>query len=171
MRRIRWWRPTLLVALLATLQTAVAPRSGGASRPDLLLVLVLYFALRARQDVALIVAWGAGLGKDLFSVGPLGAHALLFLGVAAGILAARHYLFLDRLGGQVLLAFGAHLACDLAYWLLLTLWHPQNAGLYAVTRVLLGATYTAILTPLAFWLLGCAGRWLSVTPRPGFGPA
>jgi rod shape-determining protein MreD len=48
-------------------------------RPDLLLILVVYIALRGTVDVGAPLVWLIGLGKDLFSGLYLGANAASFL--------------------------------------------------------------------------------------------
>ena len=165
-----WWKAGLLVAALAVLEIAVTPRIGvRGARPECLLMLVLYVGLWGRADLALGVAWSAGFAKDLWSVGPLGAHALLFVGIALALLAVRHYLFLERPFTQVLLALTAHVTCGLGYGMLLAVRQPHAGLRGGGTTVLLGAAYTAALTPIALMLLRRTRKWWRVGALAGLG--
>jgi rod shape-determining protein MreD len=81
----------LVLAVVALLACGPLPRYiPPAWRPDLFVILVAFAALRVppgRDADALALCWMTGLAKDLFSAGPVGQYALLYL--AAGALIAR----------------------------------------------------------------------------------
>lgn len=68
---------TLLVALIVT----VVPLPGvfDAARPDLLLLLVIYWSLSSPRIAGLALAWACGVMIDLLKGTTLGQHALAFL--------------------------------------------------------------------------------------------
>jgi rod shape-determining protein MreD len=71
---------TVVIALIFTiipLPEALAP-----ARPDLLLLLVIYWSLSAPRIAGLLFAWLCGLALDLLTGVLLGQHALAFVLVA-----------------------------------------------------------------------------------------
>jgi rod shape-determining protein MreD len=78
----------------------------GGSRPELLLSLACFAALFARDTTqGLCASWGLGLLKDAASAGPLGLHALLFLGAGWIVLQVRQILFRESPLTQAGVAF------------------------------------------------------------------
>ena len=72
------------IVCAALLQAAVLPQLTPLQvRPNLVLVLVLLWTVARGLREGAIWAFGAGLFLDLVKLGPLGAHALALLGVAA----------------------------------------------------------------------------------------
>jgi len=65
----------------AALIVAIVPLPGvfDAARPDLLLLLVIYWALSAPRIAGLTFAWFCGLAIDLLKGTTLGQHAVAFL--------------------------------------------------------------------------------------------
>jgi rod shape-determining protein MreD len=68
---------TTLVALI--LAVVPLPDSIDAARPDLLLLLVIYWSLSAPRIAGLLFAWLCGLTIDLLKGTTLGQHAAAFL--------------------------------------------------------------------------------------------
>jgi rod shape-determining protein MreD len=71
---------TVVIGLI--LAIVPLPESVRAARPDLLLLLVIYWSLSAPRFAGLSFAWIMGLAVDLLSGTILGQHALAFLAVA-----------------------------------------------------------------------------------------
>jgi len=70
----------LVLVTLAVVQSAVLPHYlEPAFKPDLLLVLMVFLALRAATSISLPAAYGLGLLKDCLSGIYLGLNALSFL--------------------------------------------------------------------------------------------
>lgn len=78
-RRVMYW-----VSVAAALALAVVPLPGwlDSARPDLALLLVVYWALTSPRIAGLGYAWLAGLFLDVLRGQVLGQHALGFLVVA-----------------------------------------------------------------------------------------
>jgi len=71
---------SVLIALVLTivpLPDAIRP-----ARPDLLLLLVIYWSLSAPGSIGLLFAWLCGLAIDLLQGSVLGQHAAAFLLIA-----------------------------------------------------------------------------------------
>lgn len=77
--RIGRLRITFTVFVALVLAIAPLPPALDAARPDLLLLLVIYWSLSAPRIAGLLFAWGCGLLIDLLKGTTLGQHALAFL--------------------------------------------------------------------------------------------
>lgn len=80
--RISRWRVTSTVILALILAVLPLPQPLDAARPDLLLLLVIYWALTTPRIAGLLFAWLCGLAIDVLKGIILGQHALAFLVVA-----------------------------------------------------------------------------------------
>jgi rod shape-determining protein MreD len=80
--RISRSRVTVTVILALIFAVVPLPDPIDAARPDLLLLLVIYWALSAPRIAGLLFAWLCGLAIDVVKGIVLGQHALAFLVVA-----------------------------------------------------------------------------------------
>ena len=80
--RISRLRVTFTVILALIIAVLPLPQPLDAARPDLLLLLVIYWALSAPRIAGLLFAWICGLAIDVLKGIVLGQHALAFLVVA-----------------------------------------------------------------------------------------
>lgn len=80
--RISRLRVTGTVILAVIFAVLPLPEPINAARPDLLLLLVIYWALSAPRIAGLLFAWFCGLAIDVLKGIILGQHALAFLVVA-----------------------------------------------------------------------------------------
>lgn len=80
--RISRLRVTGTVILAVIFAVLPLPEPINAARPDLLLLLVIYWALSAPRIAGLLFAWLCGLAIDVLKGIILGQHALAFLVVA-----------------------------------------------------------------------------------------
>jgi rod shape-determining protein MreD len=80
--RIGRLRVTVTVILALIIAIVPLPEPIDAARPDLLLLLVIYWSLSAPRIAGLAFAWLCGLAIDLLKGMVLGQHALAFLLVA-----------------------------------------------------------------------------------------
>src|SRR5258705_5627025 len=76
------WRITITIVLALVLTIVPLPESIRAARPDLLLLLVIYWSLSAPGTVGLVFAWLCGLAIDVLQGSVLGQHAAAFLLIA-----------------------------------------------------------------------------------------
>lgn len=80
--RIGRLRITATVVLALIVAIVPLPGMFEAARPDLLLLLVIYWSLSAPRIAGLVFAWVCGLTIDLLKGTTLGQHAVAFLLVA-----------------------------------------------------------------------------------------
>ena len=77
----RGGRLRIAATVIVALVLAIVPLPGtfDAARPDLLLLLVIYWSLSSPRVAGLTFAWACGLAIDLLKGTTLGQHALAFL--------------------------------------------------------------------------------------------
>ncbi len=80
--RVGSFRITITVVLALIFTIVQLPDSIEVARPELLLLLVIYWSLSAPRSAGLTFAWLCGLAVDLLAGPILGQHALAFLLVA-----------------------------------------------------------------------------------------
>lgn len=154
-KTIGWLVVTIVAALLeSTWLEAVSVQD---VLPDLTLLLVVYFALQAGEERAMFTGVLGGIMKDVAGNARLGHHvlALVIVGYVAGRLSKR--LVTDHPAVKAGLVFVASLVYGLVYVTVQYVQEPSISATYLVlTSVIPTAFYTALVTPLAFFLLD---RW------------
>ena len=146
--------------LLACELTALDRWAVAGARPEALLSLACFAALFARDSSqGFVASWLIGLLKDLGSAGPLGLHALLFLGAGAVVLQIRQVLFRESPLTQLAVTFVAACWVNLAAAIVVALSVGGIPLGVIVGKTLLSAVLTAAVTiPLHFTL--AQTRWL-----------
>lgn len=140
----------LLTALL--LQTTVLARLSFLKvRPDLVLVVVVCFALIDGPGVGMVTGFCAGLLSDLLSDHVLGLSALVLcvVGYAAGMIRS----YLDRLATTTPMLFvgAATAVATLMYaGLALVLGDPRISAPDVAQTLVLASLYDVVLTPFVF---------------------
>lgn len=85
---MRWFRFAVLILAVTVLQKGVFGRFG--AKPDLLLVLLVFFAVHCNTSEAIITSFVIGLAADIIgSPMPMGPHVIAF-GVFGTLLAYLH---------------------------------------------------------------------------------
>ena len=123
-------------------------------RLELLLLVSVFAALFARdRRQALIACWLVGLVKDLGSAGPLGLHAVLFLGVGWAIVSLKQLLFRESCIMQAGVAAAGCAAVALVTALFVSITVGGVPASLWVTKTLMSTLVTALLAPLFVRLL------------------
>jgi rod shape-determining protein MreD len=145
----------LAVAALAFELTLSETWSVGGARAEALLSLACFAALFARDSgQGLLSAWLIGLLKDIGSAGPLGLHALLFLGAGWVVFQIRQILFRESPLTQVGVTFVAACWVNLAAAIVVSISVGGIPFGVIVGKTLLSALLTAGLSvPLHFTLM------------------
>jgi rod shape-determining protein MreD len=147
------------VALAAEL-TLLERWSVRGVRAEALLALACFAALYARESKqGLLAAWLLGLLKDVGSAGPLGLHALLFLGAAWGVLQVRTVLFRESPFTQLAVAFVAACWVNAAAAAFVSVTTGRIPVGVIVGKTLLSGLLTAVLTPVLLFAVTQV-RWL-----------
>ena len=156
--RILLFAVSLFTAVL--LQTTVVARlSFLGARPDLVLVVVVCFALVDGPAVGMVIGFVAGLLVDLLSDHTLGLVALVLCvtGYVAGIVRA----YLDRLAitAPMLFVGAATALSTLAFaGLLALLGDPRVDAEVLLRSITLGSLYDVVLTPFVFAAVSALSR-------------
>jgi len=130
------------------------------ARPEALLSLACFAALFARDSSqGLLASWLIGLLKDVGSSGPLGLHALLFLGAGAVVLQIRQVLYRESPLTQLAVTFIAACWVNLAAALVVAVSVGGIPVGVLLGRTLLSALLTALITVPLHGMLSQA-RWL-----------
>ena len=150
----------LAAAALALELTLCDSWSVGGVRAEVMLSLACFAALFARDSgQGLLASWLIGLLKDLGSAGPLGLHALLFLGAGWVVLQIRQILYRESPLTQVGVAFVAACWVNLAAAIVVSISVGGIPLGVMVGKTLLSALLTAGITvPLHLTLMHA--RWL-----------
>ena len=150
----------LAAAALAFEMTLLENWSIGGVRAELLLSLACFAALFARDSAqGLLASWLIGLLKDLGSAGPLGLHALLFLGAGWVVLQIRQILFRESPLTQIGVTFVAACWVNLAAAILVSMSVGGIPFGVIVGKTLLSGLLTAGITvPVHLTLM--QARWL-----------
>jgi rod shape-determining protein MreD len=138
----------LLIAATAVQTTFADLAAIGGVKPDLLLALAIYLALSFELREALIPIWGLGLFRDVFSFGPVGLYAFIFLFVGLFVGCVRAYAYRDNVFVVIVTVVLAVALCELSAAAVLS-WryampsagsvirHSAASGLYCSCIVLL----------------------------------
>ena len=150
-----WWLPPVLLLIAALLQASFFPALGvQALRPDLVLqVVVIWAVLRGAREA---IAWGftGGLLLDLFSEGPLGTAALALTLVAFCASAGEGIAFRTGFLLPAAIVFWASVAYGLVFLFLLRT-HQYPVEWVGTLRhvVVPGAILNTVCTPFTYWVL------------------
>ena len=157
---MRWIAFIILIYVATVFQTTVAPFVAiHGVRPDVLIIIGVYYALMAARYDAFLAAWSIGLLVDLTSVGyrvhsNVGVCAVAYSIAAMMIVGLREYTFRDTPVAHVLYCFGAKLVVSAV-----VIAHMSAVGNASVpiggtvALALWEASYTAILAPYVCWIL------------------
>jgi len=167
MRLLRW----LLLALGACLlQSVVAPRYlPGPFRPELLLLMAAFVAMRGPDDEALPVCWLLGLLRDVLSCGPLGAYALMYLLIGLLLPRLRASLNPRSLVTHGLLGFAACLVVETLYLVADSVRLGIAPPAAAAGALFITSLATGCLTPISFHVLERMRPWLGLRKPYTFG--
>ncbi|GMV99051.1 MAG: hypothetical protein AMXMBFR84_01900 [Candidatus Hydrogenedentota bacterium] len=122
--------------------------------PDLTVLLVIYFAMSQGIERAMLTGALGGLFQDVASNSVIGHHVLclVIIGYVAGRIATR--LMTEHPAVKVGLVFLAGVLNGLLYILIAYVQDPGRAALYnIIARVVPSSFYTALCTPILFFLL------------------
>jgi rod shape-determining protein MreD len=129
----------------------------GHCRPDLVLLAVIFIAIHAPRDAALLGCFGIGLMQDLVSLNSLGVHALAYSLVAMFIVSTQELVYRAHPLTHFSLGFVGSVLAGLV--VLIHGW-IRGPGV-PVTQLLGNALYTACVAPLVLALLNVTRRAFS----------
>ena len=152
---MRWPAFFILVYLAVGVQIGMGDlvRIGGAgARPDLVLLAVIFIAIHAPRDAALLGAFVIGIVKDTTTLSPLGVYAIAYSLVGMFTISTQEYVYRAHPVTHVMLGFLGSLIAGAV-----VLIHGWIKGPPASVGEIFGsALYTALLAPLALGALNLA---------------
>ncbi len=156
MRKNLVWAALVLAGAL--LQTTVVPSIRlEAAVPDLTLLLVIFFALADGEERAMFTGVLGGVFQDVFGHNVLGHHmlGLVITGYLAGRVARR--LMIDHPAVKVALVFVSAVLSGMVFTTVQFVQQPYIGATHLIfSSVVPSAFYSALITPLFFWLLDLA---------------
>lgn len=154
---MRWLRFAILILVASVLQKGMLARWD--YKPDLLLVLLVFFAVYSNTSEAIISSFTIGLAADLIgSPLPMGPHMISF-GLFGTLLAYVHRVVaIRRMPYQALAILGAGLLAGILTHLLAFLIKREPMPENVFTAVLLTSVFSSIVGPFLFppaaWSVG-----------------
>ncbi len=122
--------------------------------PNLTLLMVIYFAIAEGEERAMFTGVLGGVFQDVARATVLGHHVLclVIVGFASGRISTR--LVTEHPAVKAGLVFCASVVCGLLQILIQYVQDPELPAMYnIIARVVPGAFYTALFTPVLFFLL------------------
>ncbi len=151
-KNVAWALTVLLVSLIETTWLGVVQVQGVL--PNLVLLLVVYFALTEGQERAMFTGLLGGVFQDIAANTSLGHHILCYVivGYSVGRLSTR--LVTEHPAVKAGVVFCASLLNGIVYTLIQYVQTPDMGAIhYLGTSVIPVAFYTALFTPLMFFFL------------------
>ena len=152
---MRWPAFFILVYVAVGLQIGMGDfvRIGGAgARPDLVLLAVIFIAIHAPRDAALLGAFTIGLVKDMTTLSPLGLYAIAYSVVGMFVVSTQEYVYRAHPVTHVTLGFAGSLVAGAV--VLIHGWIKGPPASFA--EVFGSALYTALLAPVILGALNLA---------------
>ena len=157
---MKWLRAALLVCFIAVIQAGLANVLAVTSlniKPDLLLALMVFFAVSSTSRDAIVLSFAIGFAADVIAIGqPMGPRIISF-GLIGTMLAHIHnVLVIRKISHQVVAVFFSGLLV-FSISNLLTFLANHSAVTHAYTVVLGTSLYSSIAAPFlllpAAWLM------------------
>jgi rod shape-determining protein MreD len=147
---MRWAAYFILAYFAVGLQIGAGEylRVGGA-RPDLVLLAVIFIAINAPRDAALLGAFGIGLIQDLVSLSPLGVYALAYSLVAMFTISTQELVY----RAHPLTHFSLALIGGLLSSAVIVVHGWIRGPGVSITDLFASVLYTALLAPIVLGLL------------------
>jgi rod shape-determining protein MreD len=156
---MRWFRFAVIIVVATVLQTSLVDVIAATSadiKPDLLLILLVFFAIHSDPTEAVITAFATGFAADI--IGSTMGPQIISFGVFGTLLADLHRVIaLRKKSYQALGIFvTGFLTSALALLLMFLAAEPGAANAY--TKLFWTPLYSAILGPFLFmpvnWVMG-----------------
>jgi rod shape-determining protein MreD len=152
---MRWAAYFILAYVAVGVQVGIgdfARVGASGARPDLILLAVLFIAIHAPRDAALLGAFGIGLAKDMTTLSPLGLYAVAYSLVGMFTVSTQELVYRGHPVTHVILGFIGSLLAGAV-----VLIHGWIKGPPAPIGEMFGsAVYTALLAPIVLGLLNLA---------------
>ncbi|MBN1786819.1 MAG: rod shape-determining protein MreD [Sedimentisphaerales bacterium] len=161
---MKWWRFTFLVILVAVLQTSAVMNLLSLTdmriKPDILLILLVYFAISCDSYNAVITSFALGFAADIAGM-VLGPHIISYGIIGMAIAHIRNVVLLKDTWQQALTILITGIVIQVIA-LILTYFKASDFARTGAFEIFAVATYSAILWFLIKWLISTAGKWMGI---------
>jgi rod shape-determining protein MreD len=168
------WLPYFILAYI-TLGVQIGLRDYGAVRgaaPNIVLMAVVFIAINAPRDTALLGCFILGLLQDLMTTSPLGLWALAYGLVGMVVVSTQEIVYREHFLTHASLALVGGLLCDLTLvvhgWFYPMLHHAEAIVRPSVATLLAGTVYTALLAPLGIGVMQRTRRFFAFRPTRAY---
>jgi len=134
----------------------------GRVRPDFLLALAIYLALSFDLREVLVPIWGLGVFRDVFSLGPVGLYASIFIVVGLIVSYVRAYAFHDRTLVVIATVVLAVMLCEVSAAAALSIRYPLPTVGSILRHALLSGLYCSVVVLLLPRLLVRPCKWMGL---------
>jgi rod shape-determining protein MreD len=154
---MRWLAYLILSYLALGVQLALSGyvEIGGAA-PNLILLVVIFLAVNAPREQALLGAFLLGLMQDMLTLHPIGTWAVAYGLVAMFVVSMQEVVYRDHPLTHFSLALLGGILCGVVLtfheWVYPML-HGKGAGQGGAVSLFAGALYTAVLAPIVLGIL------------------
>ncbi len=157
----------MLAIGVLTLQSALMPRVllFGA-RPDLVLVVTVFFGMHAKWRDALLAAWVFGVLADLMTIERFGLLSVSYAMAAVLVASVRDFLFRYNAFSQFALTAATASFVGLGWLVYQRIMFDPSSSLVAdaVVALILAPVYTGVLAPPVHAVLLPVSRVFGLTP-------
>jgi|GEM_PF-3490973 len=149
-----------LLTIAVVIQTTLADLLAiGRAKPDFLLALVIYLALSFDLSKVLIPIWVLGISRDVFSFGPIGLYASIFIVLGLLVGYVRAYAARDRAPVVVATVVLAVMMCELSASAALSIRYAMPAAGRILGDSLLSGLYCSFVVLLLPRVLARPCKW------------
>lgn len=158
---MRWLAYFILAYIVLGLQAGLAVHLRiGSAEPNLVVLAVIFIAIFAPRDAALLGAYVLGLMQDLLTAQPLGTYAFSYGLVAMFTVSTQQVVY----RGHPLTHFSLALVAALFTMAIVVLHSLTRGPWIQIMPQFYSALYTACLAPLVLGLLGRMKRGFAFQP-------
>jgi rod shape-determining protein MreD len=164
---MRWLSLLVLAIVVLTYQSALAPRLEiVGARPDLILLVSVFFAMHAPWRDAILAAWVLGAAADLMTVERFGLLSVVYALAAMIVASARDYLFRYNAFSQFVVTAFAGVVTGVLLLSYRRILYSPGVSLWAdaAISVVLGPLYTAVFAPPVQGAMLMTLGWFGVAP-------
>jgi len=144
----------VLLILAALLQsTVLLPFQIQNTRPDFVLLLLIFFAHQLGSFQGMTMGFAAGLVMDLIGLSPLGFHSFIYTAAGYFFGATRGKVYVDALTLPVLLALLASAIKFILSFILTAVFEPVRLGALFTVSTLIEFGMNALISPFLYAVL------------------
>lgn len=143
-----------LLILIAVLQsTVLLPIQIQNTRPDFILILIIFFAHQLGSFQGMLMGFTAGMVLDLIGLSPLGFHSFIYTAAGYFFGATRGKVYVDALTLPLLLALLASAIKFILSFFLTVVFEPVRLGALFTISTLIEFGMNALISPFLYAIL------------------